>query len=824
MIHDVELLSPAGSWDALVAAVQNGANAVYMGGNRFNARRFADNFDEQKLVEAIQYAHLYGVRIYITVNTLIKEKEISDVARFLAFLCENKADGIIVQDIGIARFAHKNYPSLDLHASTQMSVHNLEGVRILEDLGFKRVVLARELTLDEISYIKEHSSIQLETFIHGALCICYSGQCLMSSILGGRSGNRGMCAQPCRLPYYLTGSNSSAKSPVLKHELSAKDIAAYGFLEDIIRAGVNSLKIEGRMKRAEYVAVVTREYRKLIDEILANNNPDLSVVDEKALLQIFNRGGFSKGYYYGTNCQSMMSKEKPGHWGVYLGKIESVHHNWASILLEEDIEIGDKVEFWTDKQKGIEQQISQIKENGREVKKASSGHRVQIRLKQTIPENTPVWRTVQERLLAEARNTYDSLYKRKIPITAKGIFKIGEQPVLEFFDPQGNTGSAAGQQIIEKAEKRALTKDQIENQLNKLGDTPFQLIHSELIVDDNIFMSISYINQLRRDCSESLIKNRLSSFEKKSVTCKSSDFYIEKLDKQVKKAAGGVPKLYLYSSELIDDPDILGMVDGICFHPYEWSMDIEEICNKVQNIKRNKIDTRLVLPRISRKEDLEFLNGLSPEIWKVFDSYQVGNLGQIIFLKGKKVKRIFGDFSLNIFNTLAIDQLNSLGLEGLVLSPELTYNEIRDIMERASLPCEVYFFGCIPLMITEYCPTASKHKDCKSCGLENNLALVDRKNLKFPLHRMKIARCYTEIWNSKTLLLADEYKKIRNLPIDRIGLRLEKQDIGLIKRIVKLHRYVLNNPGSDLSDDFQGLVDELKNLGFTRGHMFRGVE
>ena len=320
-----ELLSPAGSWEALTAAVQNGADAVYMGGTRFNARRLADNFDNESLRKAVEYAHLYGVRIYITLNILIKEKELDEMKAFVSELEELRVDGVIVQDLGAARYIAQNHPALSLHASTQMTIHQLEGVKVLEEMGFSRVIPARELTLEELKHISGSSCLELETFIHGALCVSYSGQCLMSSMLGGRSGNRGMCAQPCRLAYTLNKAQNNAGQPA--YHLSMKDLSTVEYLDEILAAGITGLKIEGRMKRPEYVAIVTREYRKALDDILkagygdsnpaALNEPGSSGFEkpdttvQTELAQVFNRGGFTKGYYFGTDHTDLFARENP---------------------------------------------------------------------------------------------------------------------------------------------------------------------------------------------------------------------------------------------------------------------------------------------------------------------------------------------------------------------------------------------------------------------------------------------------------------------------------------------------------------------------------
>ena len=344
----VELLAPVGNFECLKAAVQNGADSVYFGSNSFSARAFAENFDASTLKEAIKYAKLRGVKTNLTLNTLIKDNELENAFNLAKQAYELGIDAIIVQDLGLADLLIKNFPDLTIHGSTQMSIHNLEGALELQKLGFKRVVLSRELSLDEIEYICQNSKIEIECFIHGALCISYSGQCLFSSMVGGRSGNRGKCAQSCRLPYELLENDKKIDAGYL---LSTRDLCGLKFLPKLISCGVTSFKIEGRMKSSEYVATVTRIYRKYID--LANNclqfnnmeNYIIDPNDEKELMQVFNRGNFSNGHLENKPNKNLIYKEKPNNMGLFLGIVQKYNSSKGHITvkLNEPIEIGDTI-------------------------------------------------------------------------------------------------------------------------------------------------------------------------------------------------------------------------------------------------------------------------------------------------------------------------------------------------------------------------------------------------------------------------------------------------------------------------------------------------
>ena len=310
----IEILAPAGSYAAFRAALNAGADAVYAGGARFGARAFAENFTEDELIQAIREAHFYGRKFYLTVNTLLKDREIADLYDYLAPFYKNGLDAVIVQDMGVVEYIRTYFPNLDIHASTQMTITGAFGAKFAESCGMTRVVPARELSLSEIRQIREQTGLEIECFVHGALCYCYSGQCLLSSLIGGRSGNRGQCAQPCRLPYVFDASSS--RDP--KYYLSPKDICTLEIIPDLVEAGIDSFKIEGRMKKPEYVAAVTAMYRKYADLYLRKGRKGFHVAEEdrRMLLDLYNRGGFSEGYYHTHNGREMISLDRPNHAGV----------------------------------------------------------------------------------------------------------------------------------------------------------------------------------------------------------------------------------------------------------------------------------------------------------------------------------------------------------------------------------------------------------------------------------------------------------------------------------------------------------------------------
>ena len=325
----IELLAPAGNMESLIAAINAGADAVYLSGKKYGARAYAANFSDDELIEAINYAHLYDVKIYVTINTLIYENEINDFIDYVEFLYSNNVDAVIMQDLGAMDLVRQKFSELEIHASTQMNIHSLESVKLLEKLNIKRAVLSRELTIDDISHIKNNSNIELEIFVQGALCVSFSGQCLMSSLIGGRSGNRGTCAQCCRMKYDLIKNSDVIDSGYL---LSTKDLCALNNIDKLIDIGVDSLKIEGRMKRKEYVYLAVSLYRKAIDSYCDTGKINITSKDIYDLKKIFNRK-FTQGFLFNENNNNFINKERPNHQGVEIGKVISIKNN-SFLLLE----------------------------------------------------------------------------------------------------------------------------------------------------------------------------------------------------------------------------------------------------------------------------------------------------------------------------------------------------------------------------------------------------------------------------------------------------------------------------------------------------------
>ena len=362
--YNVELLSPAGTWDSFTAAIQSGADAVYLAGKRFGARSYAGNFSDDEIIEAVKYAHIRGKKVYVVINILIRDDEIHDCLKFVEFLYNNDVDALIIQDIGIAVLIKDFFPDFEIHSSTQMSVANSLDVLYLKNKGFSRVVLARENSIDEIKYIKDNTGIEIETFVHGALCVSYSGKCLFSYLNGGRSGNRGECAQPCRKKYNYNFVGKNEKN----YLLSTKDLSTMNYVAELIKNGVDSFKIEGRMKKPEYVSTVTKTYREAIDAFLLNKEIDIEKLDFN-LKNTFNRT-FTKGFVLNELSKNVVNKENAKNIGTDIGKIISKSKTGIKIKLEDKIQKGDGTD--------LGEHIGRIFLNNRVVNFANAGDIIEL--------------------------------------------------------------------------------------------------------------------------------------------------------------------------------------------------------------------------------------------------------------------------------------------------------------------------------------------------------------------------------------------------------------------------------------------------------------
>ena len=803
-MRDVELLAPVGSFEALKAAVQNGANAVYLGGKDFGARASANNFDRDELKEAVKYAHIRGVQVFVTTNTLRKENEIEDFLEYAKFLYDIDVDAIILQDIGMARLIKRELPDFELHASTQMVAHSLEDVKYLESVGFDRVVLAREVTVEEIKYICDNCKADIEVFVHGALCVCYSGQCLMSSMIGNRSGNRGRCAQPCRQRYELidvyTGEVVNSNGDYL---LSPRDLNAIEEIDKVIDAGVHSLKIEGRMKRPEYVATVIDGYRKTIDEYLATNKLNVSDETINDLYTIFNRK-FTKGLLLGDVGKDMMNSQLPNNQGLYVGTV--VDYNKKAkrlkIKLANTLKKGDGINLGGGT-------IGRIIKNGNIETIGYKGETIELDFVGEARKGQIVFKTSDSELMdrVQATFTQDKEFVKNI-IDAKITIKLGQKPILTLKDRHSNEATIEGDKIVEEAMKVALSKEKVETQLRKLGNTPYELDLLEIELDDNVSLPISLLNQMRRDCIELLDKERVSiknrKYKNKIVKYKPVQYNrnkqqeisvkVKNLEQLESALECGLDRIYYEDTNTIDKAMRLAM-------------------------KYNK-KVIYSAPRIIRNKEY---NHLAKANNAGVESVQVGNYGSIDYFKDKKLNI---DYYLNAFNSEAINYYKEIGADTLCISQELNINEIKETIKYTDINIESVVYGYTPLMITEYCPMGVIVRDCKKdkrvakCK-ESIYALRNSKGDEFRVSQDIF--CRSTIYNSNVTCMLDNLYELHEIGINVLRLDFTLEDKETVKEVIEAYQEVLSNDYK-LGTKATKLYNKLDEKGTTAGHYYKGVE
>ena len=803
-MRDVELLAPVGSFEALKAAVQNGANAVYLGGKDFGARASANNFDRDELKEAVKYAHIRGVQVFVTTNTLRKENEIDDFLEYAKFLYDIDVDAIILQDIGMARLIKRELPDFELHASTQMVAHSLEDVKYLESVGFDRVVLAREVTVEEIKYICDNCKADIEVFVHGALCVCYSGQCLMSSMIGNRSGNRGRCAQPCRQRYELidvyTGEVVNSNGDYL---LSPRDLNAIEEIDKVIDAGVHSLKIEGRMKRPEYVATVIDGYRKTIDEYLATNKLNVSDETINDLYTIFNRK-FTKGLLLGDVGKDMMNSQLPNNQGLYVGTV--VDYNKKAkrlkIKLANTLKKGDGINLGGGT-------IGRIIKNGNIETIGYKGETIELDFVGEARKGQIVFKTSDSELMdrVQATFTQDKEFVKNI-IDAKITIKLGQKPILTLKDRHSNEATIEGDKIVEEAMKVALSKEKVETQLRKLGNTPYELDLLEIELDDNVSLPISLLNQMRRDCIELLDKERVSiknrKYKNKIVKYKpvlynrnkqqEISVKVKNLEQLESALECGVDRIYYEDTNTIDKGMSLAM-------------------------KYNK-KVIYSAPRIIRNKEY---NHLAKANNAGVESVQVGNYGSIDYFKDKKLNI---DYYLNAFNSETINYYKEIGADTLCISQELNINEIKETIKYTDINIESVVYGYTPLMITEYCPMGVIVRDCKKdkrvakCK-ESIYALRNSKGDEFRVSQDIF--CRSTIYNSNVTCMLDNLYELHEIGINVLRLDFTLEDKETVKEVIEAYQEVLSNDYK-LATKATKLYNKLDEKGTTAGHYYKGVE
>lgn len=825
----VELLAPAGSREALVAAVENGANAIYLAGNAFGARAYASNFDREALREAIHFAHLRKVAIHVTVNTIVADEEMGPLRDYLRFLYEAGADAVLVQDLGVARVAHETVPDLPLHASTQMSVSSLEGVRALAELGFTRVVLARELSLKEIRHICAHAPVEIETFMHGALCVCYSGQCLMSSMIGGRSGNRGRCAQPCRLPYTLVDEKGQdvLGDKAGSYLLSPRDLSTIDVIPDLIEAGVSSLKIEGRMKRPEYVATVVRTYREAIDTYYAGKGYAVTQEERDDLAQIFNRD-FTTAYLEGRPGKAMMSDRRPNNRGLLIGRVTA--YDWdrriVTVKLSGRLGLGDQVDFWVKVGGRVTATISALTDaKGRAVEEGQAGDIVSFAIPSAVRDHDRVFKVYDARLMERAKETYASgAPVRRIPVAIAVRAAVGEPLTVTLCDAEGHRGEGRTDFIGEPARKRPLSEEIIRKQVSRLGTSVYEMKSLYCDIAGEVMVPMSEINEARRKAVEALDALRLKEIEAREH--RPEPKFTDRIARPTPKKAD-----FLVAVDTLGKAEaaLAAGADGILFggESYEHRVIAPEEYERAWQMAREagaRIDFNT--PRIVHDGQQKHVERLL-DAFAAFppDAVHVHNIAMLALVRRLTDFAIHADYSLISYNKQTLAFLKDYGASGATLSPELTAKEIRQLAKESPLPLTCIVHGRLELMVSNYCVTGSflggcGEGPCTQPCTRGHFALKDRKDALFPLAMDQF--CHMHVLNSKVLSMMPHSMKFRAAGIETMQIEAKAMGEKEIAAIVKAYRKAMAFP--EEPDEAQlSWIHEQEGKDITRGHYFRGV-
>lgn len=739
-IMKAELLAPAGSYEGLQAVVKAGADAVYIGGSMFGARAYANNPQKDEMLEAIDYAHIHGKQIYLTVNTLLKNKELyGQLYDFLAPYYTQGIDAVIVQDLGVLSFIKKEFPDLPIHASTQMAITGPKGAGLLKEAGVSRIVTARELSLREINEIYRETGMEIESFVHGALCYCYSGMCLFSSMLGGRSGNRGRCAQPCRLPYTAYKENKQISKGDQSYLLSPKDMCTIDILPEILQAGVFSLKIEGRMKRAEYAAGVTAIYRKYLD--LYEKNPNhygVTHEDKQILLDLYQRDGFNQGYYYAHNGKDMMAV---------------------------------------------------VNKKEQDKKQKIAGKR-------------------NEELFEQLKKEYLDTKKQE-KINGNLILFAGSPAILDldFCDVHVQVMG----ENVEKAVKQPLSADRVKKQLRKTGQTPFVFDELEVMTDEEGFLPMQSINELRRKGLEELEKEILRKY-RRTLTSKPDN-----CEKNGQKEDKSLPVIYAsvetkeQLEALLKQKEVQGVYCNISM--FDKKQLLGDILRTIEKVHNEKKEFYLALPYVVREQQLLELQDKILEIAEQSEGFLARNLEELGCLKDLGLlNKTITDYSLYSFNDCAKMTLEELGVLRTTVPLELNHKEIH---KRDNSGSEMIVYGYYPMMVSAQCIK----KTCGICDKKSGFVQLKDRYGKHFMTKTFCDFCYNVIYNSVPAGLLEESGQIQREGFSAVRMNFTSESKEDVEKLLCIFAEAYGTENNNMKKKNLNKMPE-----FTKGHFKRGVE
>jgi putative protease len=842
-----EILSPVGDQEALLGAIKGGADAVYLGVGEFNARQGAKNFTIEDLEAAVDLAHAHGVLVYLALNIPLKQKELQHALDIVDRAYAAGIDAIILQDLGLLRLLNEIYPDLSLHASTQMTIHSKEGVDFVAGLGAKRVIVSRELTIDEVKDIVDHSNVDIEVFVHGALCYSYSGKCLFSSFLHDRSANRGACAQPCRRRYrfLVNGREIDERHIGGSYPISCAELSTLTGLEDIIKTGVVSLKIEGRMKKPEYVTASAATYRATVESICSpGENPTKEELKarEAELAKLFYRG-FTRGFILGETGVS--HPKYSSNYGVFLGKVldlsRSKGNTKLTVRLEENIQVKDGISIFTRERMLGSAVTGIVTLAGEHVKSAKKGEKVGLEI------SSKTGRAVQrgdELYLTTDTQLLDTLQKTKLktlPVSLKAKARMGEKFTVEIMDESGkgrNTEEPESAEFtddyhVQAAEKAPTTEEQIRKAMESLGDTPLEAASIEIEADENIFIPVGVLKNTRRKAAELLLEKILKAKKKEQKhpdlaafnhLCSLENESEGKNELRISRAEtvsrNMASKSLLLSVEVQNIPSLLQAASAgadIAYIPisfFEVLMSPNS-ADRLEDLKTEKIELVFKVPRITHEWELE---ELKPLLEKVKDSgftVACSSLGASQLAKKLSIPFV-AQKDLNIFNAFTASTFFQAGAYRATLSSELNLSEIKNVCETlqacgSSNQTEVLVYGRELLLITEN-DLLKPLVDRKIVRKESEVLLVDQSGSEFPVKRTGTR---TMIYNSKVLDMLKYVKNMKGYGVDVLRLDLSLNNDAEVKEITEAYKQAI--AGKEVK------LKPARGVEYSTGHYFKGV-
>ena len=826
-----ELLAPAGDWDALRAAVAAGADAVYFGLQNFNARHRATNFSDTELPEVIKYLHDRNVRGYVTINTLVFSNELTDAAATIWDISDAGADAVIVQDLGLTWLIRQLAPELPIHASTQMTLTEPRGIEFARRLGIQRAIVARELSLDDIRAIARQTCMPLEVFVHGALCIAYSGQCLTSEALGGRSANRGQCAQACRLPYELVVDGERRELGDVAYLLSPQDLAAYDLIDELVGAGVCSVKIEGRLKSAQYVAATTQAYRAALDAANQHSPFELSRQGELDLQQSFSRG-FSPGFLAGLDHQQLVQGRFPKSRGIRVGTVASITPHSLVIAIDptHDASIlkpGDGVVF-------DEGHPDQDEQGGRVYaahRIDMPPHKLAIKIElgrdsvnlAAISRGAIVWKTDDPEFRRRMEHVYsqDKTPQRN-PLDFALAGQIGERLQLLATTRDGLEATASWDGPLQTAQKHPVTLDAVREQLDRLGDSPFCLGEVTLQVAPTALVPKSVLNDLRRQVVTAIVEQRDAHDHGRRVDEHALTTLRAELRAQPRVSIPEAPQLYVLARTMEQ------LMSVLMWRPESPVTPPALVYCDFEDVRRYR-DAMALARQLDRPIGLATLRVLKPgeegllrQIARQHsDVLLVRNLAGLDFFRHESPQAtLVGDFSLNVVNELSAELLRRAGLQRLVTGYDMNWEQLAALVEQSDPGLfEVVIHQHMPMFHMEHCVfahTLSAGKDWRDCGRpcdHHRVELHDRMGADFPL--LADTGCRNTVFNSVAQSAIEYLPRMLKLGLRHFRVELLRENAEQSAQLVERYARVLAGV-DEARSSWRGL-QVLQQLGVTRG-------